>query len=50
MRGEGGPKEEYDIYQAFGIQVFGEELLEFQCSKRYKSGVETIGGVKKRKR
>ena len=47
--GEGAPEEQYGIYQAFGIQVFKEELLEFQCLKRYKSCVEATGGVEKRK-
>ena len=50
MGGKGGPTEEYDIYQASGIQVFEEELLEFQCPKRYRRDIEITGSVKKRER
>ena len=49
MGGEDAPEERYGTYQAFGIQVFKEELLEFQCLRRYKSCVEATGGVEKRK-
>ena len=31
--GEGASKGQYGIYQALGIQVFREELLESQCSR-----------------
>ena len=45
---KGAPKKQYGTYQTPGIQVFKEELLEFQYFIEYRSCFGATGSVRKR--